>query len=63
MSPPSSGSFLLGLFFDPEEGGDQLNFNVLHGVTSQETELFIMETSLYTGSPSIYFLHEHVFIF
>jgi hypothetical protein len=36
---------LLGLFFDPEDGGDvspkrKLTFNGLHGVISQKIELF-----------------------
>jgi hypothetical protein len=63
MSPPSSWSrnepskstasylllanFLLGLLFDPEDGGDMFLRNVssllngLHGVIFQKTELFI----------------------
>jgi hypothetical protein len=37
--------FLLGLFFDPEEGEDMssetsLTFNGIHGVISQKIELF-----------------------
>jgi hypothetical protein len=41
------GSFLFGLFFDAEDGGwhvpptYQLIFCTLHGIISQETELFI----------------------
>jgi hypothetical protein len=40
--------FLLGLFFDPEDGGDMLyllTFNGPHGVISQEIELFITPCS------------------
>jgi hypothetical protein len=36
--------FFLGLFFDPENGGDMfflLTFNGLHGAISQKIELFI----------------------
>jgi hypothetical protein len=38
--------FLLGLFFDPEDGGDvspkqQLTYNALHDVISQKTEVLI----------------------
>jgi hypothetical protein len=38
--------FLLGLFFDPEGGGDippkrRLTFNVLHDVISQNIDLFV----------------------
>jgi hypothetical protein len=38
--------FLLGIFFDPEDGGDvppkrRLTFNGLHGVISQKIVLFI----------------------
>jgi hypothetical protein len=39
-------AFLLGLFFDPEYGGDvslklRLTFNGLHGLISQKIEIFI----------------------
>jgi hypothetical protein len=39
--------FLLGLFFDPEDGGNispkrQLTFNRLHSVISQKTVLFML---------------------
>jgi hypothetical protein len=61
MSPSSSGSRkkarnqreagikqnLLGLFFDPKDGGDMLlqnmlTFSGLHGVISRKIELFMM---------------------
>jgi hypothetical protein len=44
----SQAGFLLGLFFDPEDGGDvpkkrRLTFNGLHSVIAQKIELFITE--------------------
>jgi hypothetical protein len=60
MLPPSSGSknkpskkggcyplhvgFLLGLFFDPEDGGEMLTFSGIHGIVFQKTELFMKAT-------------------
>jgi hypothetical protein len=57
MTPPSSGSknkarkksachllhadFLLGLFLDPEDGGNMFLFNGLHGVISHKADLFL----------------------
>jgi hypothetical protein len=43
--------FLLGLFLDPEDGGDippkrRLAFNGLHGVISQKTKLSRLVTFL-----------------
>jgi hypothetical protein len=49
--------FLLGLFFDPEDGGDMfpqnvyLTFNGLHGIVSQKRELFIT-TAVRTSDPT-----------
>jgi hypothetical protein len=48
--------FLLGLFFDPEDGGDmfpkrRLTFNGLHGVISQKIVLFIT-TAVRTSNPT-----------
>jgi hypothetical protein len=48
--------FLLGLFFDPEDGGDMflqnvLTFNGLHGVIFQKIELFI-NTAVRTSNPA-----------
>jgi hypothetical protein len=39
----NTSSFLLGLFFDTDDGGDMSLRNVggLHGVISQKTEIFI----------------------
>jgi hypothetical protein len=48
---------LLGLFFDPEDGGDiflrniGLTFNGLHGVISPKIELFIT-TAVRTSNPT-----------
>jgi hypothetical protein len=36
-----NAGFLLGLFFDFEDGGDIFLRNGLHGVISQEIELFL----------------------
>jgi hypothetical protein len=41
--------FLLGLFFDPEDGSDMLTFNGLHGVISQNIILFIFSRASYVG--------------
>jgi hypothetical protein len=43
---PLRAGFFLGLFFDPEDGGDvppkrRFTFNRLHNVVSQKIELFI----------------------
>jgi hypothetical protein len=45
--------FLLGLFYDPEDGPLKLRltFNGLHGFRSQKTELFIT-TAVRTSNPS-----------
>jgi hypothetical protein len=48
--------FLLGLFFDPEDGGDvppkrRLTFNRLHGIISQKTVFFIT-TAVRTSNPT-----------
>jgi hypothetical protein len=49
--------FLLGLFFDPEEGGDMflpkrlLTFSGLHGVISHEIARFIT-TAVRTSNPT-----------
>jgi hypothetical protein len=48
--------FLLGLVFDPEDGGDvppkrRLIFNGLHGIISQKTVLFIT-TDVRTSNPT-----------
>jgi hypothetical protein len=49
--------FLLGLFFDPEDGDvppkHQLTYNALHGVISQKTEVFII-TAVRTSNPTEY---------
>jgi hypothetical protein len=50
--------FVLGLFFNPEAGGDMflwnwLTFNRLHGVISQKIELFIT-TSVRTSNPTMW---------
>jgi hypothetical protein len=48
---------LLGLFFNPEDGGDMipqnvyLTFNGLHGIVSQKTGLFIT-TAVRTSNPT-----------
>jgi hypothetical protein len=78
-SPPSSGSknkpgrvllstcfhpgFLLGLFFDPEDGGDMFLpnvgcFNGLHGVISQKIVLFIT-TAVRTSNYIVFYFKEH----
>jgi hypothetical protein len=46
--------FLLGLFFDPEDGGDtSVDFNELHGVTFQKIVLF--ETTVLFEQKGIHF--------
>jgi hypothetical protein len=42
---------LLGLFFDPEDGGDMLTFSGLYGVTTEETVIFIT-TAVRTSDPT-----------
>jgi hypothetical protein len=54
----SSAGFLLGLFFDPEDGGNMFIRNVcllstLHGIISQKTEPSITIAER-TSDPNIY---------
>jgi hypothetical protein len=57
--------FLLGLFFDPEDGDDvplkpRLIFNGLHGVISQKIVFFIT-TAVRTSNPTYYkFLYDKI---
>jgi hypothetical protein len=50
-------NFLIGLFFDPEYGGEmflrRLTFNGLYGVMSQKTELFII-TAVRISNPTLF---------
>jgi hypothetical protein len=74
MSPSSSGpkntpcsatcfhaGFLLGLFYDPEDGGDDVlskrrfTFKRLHGIISQKIELFII-TAVRTSNLTVMIL-------
>jgi hypothetical protein len=56
--------FLLGLFFDPEDGGDTFmqNASLLSldymNVISQKTKLFVT-TAVRTSAPSLWFVNVH----
>jgi hypothetical protein len=59
MASRGQAGFLLGIF-DPEDGGDMLTFNGLHGVISQKIVLFIT-TAVRTSDPTLqqWFLRQH----